>query len=47
MTCMERDNVLMVHGDDIVSTANTEEPRWLEGMLKEKFGNNDRNHRTR
>ena len=33
----ERDNVVMVRGDDLVSTADIEDLRWLESMLKEKF----------
>ena len=33
----ERDIVVMVHGDDFVSTADIEDQRWLESMRKEKF----------
>ena len=40
-TCMfrhqERDIVVMVHRDDFVSTADIEDLRWLENMLKEKL----------
>ena len=32
----ERD-IVMVHGDDFVSTADIEDLRWLESMLREKF----------
>ena len=33
----ERHIVVMVHGDDFVSTADTGDLRWLERLLKEKF----------
>ena len=33
----ERDNVVMVRGDDLVSSADIEDLCWLESMLKEKF----------
>ena len=33
----ERDNAVMVRGDDFVSTADIEDLRWLKCMLKEKF----------
>ena len=33
----ERDIVVMVHRDDFVSTADIEDLRWLENMLKKKF----------
>ena len=43
----ECDIVMMVHADDFGSTADIEDLRWLESVLKEKFENHDRHHRTR
>ena len=33
----QRDIVVMVHGDDLISTADIEDLRWVESMLKRKF----------